>query len=275
MRQRLAKNARTAILFAVVLPALFIAWLPTTAGAVQSDINVSICSDQLVPAGVTIDEPRDDSVVGQSVITLRGTAANSSQLEIEVDEQYVTTLAIGAGQATYETTLTLEPGTHTITVVATAICGGEDANDSVVITYQPETQPSSGDGTPTQLDGTRTLDGTPDEQASIDSDSLQMILGIPVIGSAVGIVSDFAASTGLTATVTGNNTPVIAGVARVGLTVAAMSSIVMASSLAPVAVRSIGGLSELFSIKSHRSMSYLSWIIRGVGVLTLALAYFI
>lgn len=245
--------------------------------AVSTDVGVSICGDDVPAAGISISEPINDSVVSLAENPFRGTVENATQIEVTIDGQYNNTISIGANVTTFETSLTLSEGTHTISMTANAICGAPNATDSIVITYQPAVQPSAGNSTPTTLDGATTLDGTPVEQTiGIEqNDFAQQINQLPIIGAAINMVTNFADDIGLQATIAGNNTPVITGAARVGLTVVAITSVVMASTLAPIAATSIPGVSELFSVHSHRSMLYLEWVIRGLGVLALALAYFI
>lgn len=249
--------------------------LPTS--AVDSQITVSICGSQVPAAQITIDEPLSDSVVSTSALTVRGTVASASQIELQIDEQYVSSLAIGSGQTTFEIDTTLNPGTHTIQAIASGICGGQDATDSIVVTYRPEAeQPSNGDSTSTEVEGGIVVnpEGTKPEEIP-QNDVAQAIEAIPVVGPVVNMVSDFATAIGLTNTIAGNNTSPVVGIARVGVTVVAITTVVMAGSIAPVAAQALPGVSELFNVNSHRSMIYFGWVIRGVGALAMALAYFL
>lgn len=272
-----ARSNRLRIVAAGLLAGSLLAWLPAfNATAVDSEIGVSVCGGSVPPAQIDITQPLSDSVVGQSPVTFRGTVANATQVEISINSQYTATFALAANATTFEQDVTLPVGTNTVAMTANAVCGGQGATDSAVVTFQPATAPSSGESTPTELDGTVTLDGTPVDTAAIkDEEIVQVIERLPIIGAAVSVVADFAVATGLEATISGNNTPVIAGTARVALTVAALSSIVMASSVAPLAAQAIPGLSEMFNVNSHRSMMYLGWVVRGVGLVALALAYFV
>jgi len=271
------RNSHARLFIAGLLAGSCLALVPAfPAYAVDSQIGVSVCGGNVPSAQIDITQPLSDSIIGQSPVTFRGTVANATQIEIDINGQYNGTFALGANSTTFEKDVALPVGTNTVTMTANAICGGQNASDSTVVTFQPATEPSSGGSTPTELDGTVTLDGSPVEAEQIkDEDIVQVIERLPVIGAAVSVVSDFAVATGLEATITGNNTPVVAGTARVALTVAALSSIVMASSVAPIAAQAIPGLSEAFNVHSHRSMMYLGWIVRGVGLVALALAYFV
>lgn len=261
----------TGPLIGLLLGACYLIIQPAPVYAVDSSVGATVCGPGAPPASIDITEPNDDSVVDQASVTFRGNVGNATQIDIDVDGQYVTTLAVGSNQTTFENDLTLTEGTHTVTMTANALCGGQNDDDSVVITYQPATDPSSGGSTPTEVDGEPNV--LPADEQIKDSEIAQRIEKLPIIGSAISVVADFVNATGLEATVSAGNVTV--GVARVGLTVAALTSVVMASTLAPVAAQALPGVSEAFNVTSHRSMIYLGWIIRGVGILTMAIAYFL
>src|SRR6478672_4374877 len=115
------------------------AFLPyaSTAHAVDTQIGVSVCGEGAPGSRIEISQPSDDSIVDQPTTTFRGTANNTSQIEIEVDGQYTSTIAIGVGQSSFSTNISLTEGTHTVSMTANDVCGGQDAVDNVVITYTP------------------------------------------------------------------------------------------------------------------------------------------
>lgn len=240
--------------------------------AVDNQIGAVVCGVGSPGASIDITQPTDDSVVNQAVTTFRGTVNNTSQISVEMDGDYVSTVAIGNNQTEFATDISLSEGTHTIVMTANDICGVQDATDSIVITYQPAVEPSNGGTTPTEVDQGPDTAVQADEVITKD-DVYHQIQQIPIIGSAVSMASEFIAATGLESTVTTSN--VVVGVSRVGLTVAALTSVVMASSLAPVAAQTVPGISEMFNVASTRSMLYLGWVIRGAGVLVMAFAYFL
>ena len=249
----------------------------TGTSALDMDIGVSICGNNVPAAAIDITQPVEDSVVNQPTVTFRGTVANTSMIEVEIDGQYASTVSVGPSEATFEFNLTLDAGTRTVGVRANAVCGGQVATDTVALTYQPISQPSGGGSTPTVI-GEQAVaeDGTPIETEPVSENNIvKQIEQIPLVGAAVSIVSDFATAVGLESKVINGNAPAVAGVARVGVTVAALTSVVMASSLAPIAAQAVPGVSEIFNASSHRSMIYLGWAIRGVGVLAMAFAYFL
>ncbi len=244
-------------------------FLVVSASATDSEIGVVVCGASVPSTQIDITEPVSDSIVSQAVTTFRGTVANATQIEIAVDGNYSQTLAIGATDATFETSLTLTEGTHTVTMTAIGICGSQNTVDTIVLTYHQQGDPSNGDVTPTDLN---TGVAVTDDPIHPDN-TPQLLADVPLLAAVMGAMADFARAIGLEATM--QKTNVAVGVSRIGVTVVALTSVVMASSLAPIAAQSLPGLSELFNTASHRSMLYLGWIIRGLGVFVFVLAYFL
>jgi hypothetical protein len=248
------------------------------AAAENTQIGVSICGQNTPGVAITITEPTGDSVINQATTTFRGTVKNASQIEINVDGQYSSTLAIGANQTTFAIDISLEQGTHTVQMTANGICGGQEAFDSIVLTYTPAAEePTNGTTTPTQVDQQPPKEKPTGTPPIPGSDIVQQIEQVPIIGGIVGSAYNFAAATGLSATITKTNG--VAGVSRVVLTSVAITSVVMASSLAPAATSVVAqaapGIAHTFSLTASRSLMYMGWVIRGIGALVMALAYFI
>lgn len=269
------KNNRRLLRLSTLVVGLSLLWLPAmpVAATNSSDIGVIVCGGAVPAAQIDITEPLSDSVITQADTTFRGTVANATQIDISVDGNYSQTVAVGTSDSSFETDLTLTEGTHTITATANGICGSAPALDSVVVTYQPEAETSGGSSTPTTVtdDGNGVVVG--DGLTLSDDHTATPLDRIPIVGPVVNAVTNFAQAVGLENTV--NTTNVVVGVSRVGITVAALTSVVMASSLAPVAAQRLPGLSQVFNTTSHRSMLYLGWAIRGIGVLAMALVYFV
>lgn len=240
--------------------------------ATDNQIGAVVCGVGSPGASISITQPTDDSVVNQAITTFRGAVNDTSQIVVEIDGNYVSTVAIGSNQTAFATDISLSEGTHTIVMTANDICGVHDASASIVITYQPIVEPSSGAMTPTVVDSQLEHANKPEEQIA-PNDITHQLQQIPVIGSAVDMVQNFVAATGLESTVSTGN--VVVGVSRVGLTVVALTSITMASSLAPLAAQTVPGIGQIFNLASTRSLLYLGWVIRGVGVLVMAFAYFL
>lgn len=267
----------SAALLGLVLTLSFIVLPGRPVQAVDTQIGVEVCGSVTPASTVTIQSPLNDSVVDQPTVTIRGVATNATQVVIEVDDQYSSTVAMPTDSTAFTSDVALAQGTHTITAEAFGICGGASSEDSVVVTYQPATTPSNGGNVPTEVGGggvTVNPDAVVSEAISKEEVG-NPFAQLPVIGGAVNLVTNFADTIGLSGTFSANDASPIVGTARVAVTVAAVTTVVMAGSIAPVAVQTVPGISEVFHASSHRSMIYLEWVIRGVGVLALALSYFI
>lgn len=272
VRQARKNSVAGRIVFAWLAGILLSGAFAWPALAVDNQIGAVVCGIGSPGASITITQPTDDSVVNQAITTFRGTINNTSQITVEIDGKYVSTVAIGSNQTDFATDISLSEGTHTIVMTANDICGVKDASASIVITYQPAVEPSNGGTTPTELDQPPT-DVVKTDETINEQDVTQQIQQLPIIGAAVNEVGNFVAMTGLASTLSTGN--IVVGVSRVGLTVAALTSVVMASTIAPVAAQTVPGISELFNVASTRSMLYLGWVIRGAGVLVMAFAYFL
>lgn len=104
-------------------------------------------------ASLMVTAPPSDSVVAQPVVTLQGTAMQASEVSTTIDGAYDQTVALATGQENFSLTITLGEGTHTIQVTAPDVCGKQDAQVQLVLTYQPavssmgqqvSTEPSGG-----------------------------------------------------------------------------------------------------------------------------------
>jgi hypothetical protein len=68
-------------------------------------------------------------------------------VDIFIDNVYNNTVPISAEQTTFNTSVQLTAGTHTIRADATDVCANNNASDSVVVTYEPaQTPPPTGGG---------------------------------------------------------------------------------------------------------------------------------
>ena len=113
-------------------------------------VQVQICQT----AYITLEQPQSDSVISQPTVAVAGQVGHASQMEVLVDDQFDSATAIAAGQSTFETNVTLSPGTHTITAKAIDSCSGVPVSDTSVVTYTPTpSTPSSGATTETDMEG--------------------------------------------------------------------------------------------------------------------------
>lgn len=152
--------------------------------AASTSVNAAICGAG-AGATLTITSPPSDSVVSGPIVQVSGDVSNATQIDVSIDQQYNSTLPLSAGQTSYHTSVQLSPGTHTISLVANDVCQMQDGTASVVVTYQAQTTPSTGQGTPTQVGensgGGGVKLGEPIANSADDS-SRTDITKVPIIG---------------------------------------------------------------------------------------------
>jgi hypothetical protein len=140
----------TGVMVLVLLTALVIGQTAAAQEVKGSRIEVMVCP-QGNESGVSITKPLSDSTVADPVVKVEGTVFSISQINVYVDGQYSTTTAISMGGKTFAIDVSVEPGTHTIKLVASDSCGQQTHEDSVVISYHPQINPGTGSDTATSL----------------------------------------------------------------------------------------------------------------------------
>lgn len=160
----------------------------TAAVAVDTTVSTSICNaDAGSSASLVIDSPVSDSVVNLASITLTGSVKDVSQIDISIDGDYSQTVAIGAGMLSFSIGMTLSPGTHTILASGVDVCNITDPSDTVVVTYQPDTQPSTGSETPTVTTGSNPTVGGPGNNPIESDDKDTWVNDIPLLPQALTV----------------------------------------------------------------------------------------
>jgi hypothetical protein len=189
-----AANARRTLCFGAI--AMFsISMISLAQGtithAVSSSVNAAVCGAG-AGATLTIDSPQSDSVVNQPTVQVNGTVTDATQIEVSIDGQYNSTVPLSSGQTNYQTSVQLTTGTHTIALVANDVCQMQDANASVVVTYQSPANPGTGQQTPTDVNqgGGIEVGGQPIDQG--DSSAPIGAENWPIIGPIIRLGYDAA-----------------------------------------------------------------------------------
>ena len=170
--------------------------------AAGTTVSTQVCNPTSgSTAQISITTPADDSVVDQNTVTLSGIVKDVTQIDVTIDGTYDKTLAVANGQTSYSTTVSLAVGTHTIKVTGNDICGITDPSDSAVVTYELNTPPSTGTGTPTTTPtnpsspggGTITSPGATPARSPVESPAMSWLKNVPGydIAVAVGRSVDF------------------------------------------------------------------------------------
>lgn len=145
-----APIAAKAAILALVAITLFPVSITSAQQVKDSRVEVMICPTA-GQSSLSIDEPKSDSVVGEPKVKIKGAAESLSQIDFFIDETYNDTIALGYSATEYEHVVSLNPGTHTIKLVAHDSCHQTTHTQSVVVTYAPKATPSDGSDTPTDV----------------------------------------------------------------------------------------------------------------------------
>lgn len=264
------KIMKLVLLLAIVLGLLF---SPVgIAHATDNTVDVAVCSNDGRGSAITITKPLNSSVVKQPTTTFMGNVRNATQIKIEIDGAYVSTVSIGSDQATFATDIALTEGTHTIKFFANDVCQNSNGSDTVAITYTPDNSVISDGLTPTGLDGGVTI-GSDGVARSEDATPFQ-IQHLPAIGPLYKAVTDLAILVGLDATFKAGASNVLVGGTRVALSTTALTLLIIPSIFFPLVARyAPPKVSTLVKAEIRRERHYLDRIFRGIGGVLLILIY--
>lgn len=181
-----AITAPKALLLAVGV-AVLLSVNSVSAQEAGSRIEVMICPDA-DQSRFTVTAPQSDSVVSDPKILISGEVEYISQIDFFIDDTYNNTIALGFSETSFESTVAISPGTHTIKFVATDSCSNRTHNDSLVVTYQPKVQPSVGDDVETVIDG-HTTTVADENLADLNETVIERIIN-QIITTPLAIVGD-------------------------------------------------------------------------------------
>lgn len=125
--------------------------MATTTKAQMTTVGATVCQSS---SNISLTQPVSDSTVTQSTIPLAGTVNQANQVEVYIDGTLDSVIPLTVGQTSFISSVALSLGTHTIKVIAVNSCPGPSGEASSVVTYQlpPDTSPSTGDNTSTNVD---------------------------------------------------------------------------------------------------------------------------
>lgn len=149
--------------------------LATTVSAQSSagtTIGVTLCG---AASTVTLSTPTSDTVVASPLVAISGTVAQANQIEVYIDDVLDSLIPLSVGQTSFNGSVQLASGTHTIKVIAVHNCGTTNGSDLAIVTYQPPAggnsqSQSSGGNVSTQVGGVR-VGGEPLSGGDSDSQS--------------------------------------------------------------------------------------------------------
>ncbi len=127
------RSVSAALLVIAVSFLMALAFAASRAGAVG--VGIILCGSQ---SNITVMQPESDNVVTSPDLVIKGLVNQAAQIEVMLDDAFDGVVPLNLGQTTFETTVRLRPGTHTIKLKAINACDtGEDDTVSLVVTYSP------------------------------------------------------------------------------------------------------------------------------------------
>jgi hypothetical protein len=145
----IANHAARAVAAAVIGLCLFVP-VAHAQEVKGSHVEVMVCP-RGSQSSMSISSPQSDSIVTTPIIRVGGSVRSISQIDFFVDDTYNNTQAVGLGEQAFSSDVALEPGTHTVRLKAIDSCAQESHEDSIVVTYHPQFQPSTGQETQTAI----------------------------------------------------------------------------------------------------------------------------
>lgn len=136
-----AKKTRIVIILALTIAGLLMA-LPAFAQQQNTNVNFELCGNEIPTINVT--SPQTDSVTNLPNVTLSGTAAHTTQIEVSLNGNLDQSIAIGQQSDEFTTTLTLQQGTNSILLTAYYSCNSNTSSEDLIVTYQPNSTASEG-----------------------------------------------------------------------------------------------------------------------------------
>lgn len=131
---------------AVVLETLLFGTVVVVRAQQASQVQAALCST--TGPDIRVHNAISDTVVTTPTITIEGTAQQTSQIDVYVNNAYSNSLAISR-DTTFEIPLTLSEGTNTIRLEAFFSCNHTSTSVGLVVDFRPIPSPSSSINTDT------------------------------------------------------------------------------------------------------------------------------
>lgn len=120
-----------------------LALIPALPAHAEANISATVCGPDMAST-LTINSPASDSVTNSADVHMHGQVTNANQINIYVDDQYSSVVPLSDSSTSYDTTVSINTGTHTIKLIAINICQTGNAEALAILTFEPISIPSSG-----------------------------------------------------------------------------------------------------------------------------------
>lgn len=179
---------------------------------------------------------------------IHGTVNNLVQIQVEVDGQYSTTVPLTPADTAFDTTVTLTPGTHTITLVGISADGSTNPTTTLTVDYTPA--PTAPVPAPPTTNTGGVFSGVPISSSITTASNAGLHLPQWVINGLIAI----------NVIVPGESNPLGSNVWRIILIMAMLAVIIWAQQLASLAQRRV-------------KLKYLEEWIRGLAIAIIVLIF--
>lgn len=160
--------------FLVIACAAVLSFGVSTTHVAHALVEVMICPDSS-QSNIMITSPQSDSIVNEPKLSISGDVTYISQIDFFIDDVYSHTVALGYSATEFSSPVSLMPGTHTIKLTATDSCSQAMYADSVVVTYEPTTQPSVGENVETIVEGSSSRVNT-EAQPALENSTIETFI---------------------------------------------------------------------------------------------------
>lgn len=158
-------SKKSLLLFPLLL-ATILCGVVVSAYAIGTQVTATLCDATSGP-DLIINSPSVGYVVSEPTIHLQGTAIRTSQIDISLNGNYSSTIAIGSDEV-LNTDVSLVPGENTITLDASYSCNHTSQTTTLLATYNLAVVPNT-DTTPPVIAGTEnspTISSSPNKSIS-------------------------------------------------------------------------------------------------------------
>lgn len=239
----------------------------------DTEVQAVVCGSQ--GSDVAISTPKTDSTITQPTVAIDGTVTHATQIDISVDGQYSQTLPIASGQSTFQASVDITTGTHTIELVANDVCHVRNGSASLVITFDPNGSAGNGEDTATTVDGGGVTVGPNDGPIPEDHTSTyEKLRKAVVIGPILQQLENAFRVTGLDSTIAQGG--VATSVIRVGLFTSGLTTMTFTTLvLRKYAMGAIVHIDKFLPVQPALQHSYRLWILRSMGFVMVFASLFI
>ncbi len=125
---------------AALVVGVLLACTPAPVSAQGTTITVPLCD--MAPATIAVSTPQDNSVFNQPTVTLTGTVYRLTQIQVYLNDDYVSTIPLDSGATTFSTDIYIYQGSNIVKLVGIDPCSQTSPEVEWKLIYAPGAQPT-------------------------------------------------------------------------------------------------------------------------------------